>query len=150
MCCKIQTMPKYSPASLELDDLRQQSAASIRPGWPVQSHAQWIPKSLKPQKKHLIKEAELRGLQATFRNSQEYIDWLAINDRPLEENSTNDQAERTLSVVSFNKDGMTTMKNIAAMPSFSISAFCLRSSCFRRYCRSSHHFARRGEWRGRL
>ena len=76
-----------------------------------------VPSSgFKPQKKHLVAEAKLRGLNVTFRGAQDYIDWLAGNPRLSGEDSTHQQAEQTLSVVSMDKNGETTKERERRCP----------------------------------
>ena len=103
-------MATYGTNALEMEDLRKEAAASIVPGWRVQAYTQWLPRSCKPQRKHLVAEAQRRGLNVTFRAAQDYIDWLADNPRLSGEDSIHQQAEQTLSVVSIDKNGETTKR----------------------------------------
>ena len=66
----------------------------------------------------MIAEAKLRGLKVTFKSAQDYIDWLAVNPRLVEDKSTHQQAEAILSVVSVDPDGetgaMTALENVGS------------------------------------
>jgi hypothetical protein len=66
------------------EEERTKAAVSILPGWKnPMSLKSWSPKRHTPQLKHLIAEAEYRGLVKPLRKDRQvYMDYLCTHERP--------------------------------------------------------------------
>eukprot|EP00613_Pedinella_sp_CCMP2098_P072126 CAMPEP_0171928680 /NCGR_PEP_ID=MMETSP0993-20121228/26944_1 /TAXON_ID=483369 /ORGANISM="non described non described, Strain CCMP2098" /LENGTH=180 /DNA_ID=CAMNT_0012568019 /DNA_START=161 /DNA_END=699 /DNA_ORIENTATION=+ len=71
-------MPEYNSKALQLDELRNNGADSIVPGWVSQALGNWYPKNQKPQLKHLHAALDRRGYKGIKpRTQQECVNILA-------------------------------------------------------------------------
>jgi hypothetical protein len=73
-------LPAMSSKKEEIAEKRAAAAASIFPGWIVQSLGSWTPKQNKPELKHLRAEAMKRNINLKeLRTAQDYVTWLSRN-----------------------------------------------------------------------
>lgn len=77
------------------EEERMKAAARIVPGWKnPMSLKSWNPKRHTPQLKHLIAEAEYRGLVKPLRKDRQvYLDYLFTHERPEKSLAPNQETQ---------------------------------------------------------
>ena len=98
-------LPAMSSKKEEIAEKRAAAAASIFPGWIVQSLGSWTPKQNKPELKHLRAEALTRNINMKeLRTAQDYVTWLSRNG-PIGPNESTAASGKTM-LLRIDSEGM--------------------------------------------